>query len=158
MSLKKGNFIIRNAAGTVKLAGLATLTNDQTSAAFSDDTEVAEHRDALNVPRTFTSDFRQYTMRLTLIPGVGSGLADKATVLAAIAGLRKMDAFESASFEDGDLNWASTKYAFIQEVGKTLSQGNDMSVDVTVKRIVSIAESGGTVTETPINYGSWTQI
>lgn len=158
MSLKKGNFIIRNAAGTVKFAGIAVLTNDQTSAAFSDDTEIAEHRDAANVPRTFTSDFRQYTMRLTLIPGVGSGLADKATTLAAIAALKKMDAFESASFEDADFNWATAKYGFIQEVGKTLSQGNDMSVDVTVKRIVSIAEAGGAVTETPINYGAWTQI
>jgi hypothetical protein len=158
-AIKRGYFVIRNAESVVILQGIATtMTNDTNNIAWRDVTEVNEQRDALNVPRTYTEDFRMFEIGLTLTPGSGSNQTAQSDVKAAIATLRKMDTVSIASTEDADMNWtvAGTDYkAFIWEVGKTLQTGANMSVDVTVRRIVSLTESGGTVTETPVAFGAW---
>lgn len=137
---KKGFFVIKNSEGVVTLAGIATsLTNDARSAGFSDITPVTEHPDAGNVPRSLTKDFNLFQLTLNLIPGVGSGLADQATVKAAIAGIRKGDTIVTSGFEDADFNWASGDKGIVWEVGKTLTQGDLMTVDVTARRLTDTA-------------------
>lgn len=155
-SIARGNFVIKNSKGDVTLAGLATLSSDVMSAAFSDDTELNEHRDAGNVPRTITEDFRQYSVRLRLTPGIGSALASVAAVKAAIASLKKMDSIVLANFADAQLNWDANAKGHLAEVGKTLEQGSLLSLEVTARRFVALEVAGGNVTETPINFsGNW---
>lgn len=139
MAQKRGYFVIKNSAGTVTMQGLATLTNDVMSVNHNDATAVMEHRDADNIPRTFTRDFLDFRMTLRLTPGIGSNLANQAAVAAAIASLRKMDTIVTASFEDSDFNWASGDKGFIEEVGKVLQQGDLMSVDVTARKLATTA-------------------
>jgi hypothetical protein len=136
---KKGFFIIKNSEGSVTLQGLAALVNDAMNAGFSDTTEITEHRDAGNVTRTLTKDFNTFQMTVRLTPGVGSAFADQAAVKAAIATIRKGDTFVTSGFEDADLNWASGDKAIVWEIGKTLSVGESMSVDVTARKFTDTA-------------------
>jgi hypothetical protein len=140
-SYKKGNFVIKGSEGVTTLAGLAALTNDALSTSFSDGTAVMEHRDAGNVPRTLTKDFDESMLTFRITPGIGSGLASQAAVAAAIASLKKGDTFTSSGFEDSQFNLSSGDKAIIWEVGKSLVQGDLMSVDVTVRKLT---ETGGT--------------
>ncbi len=141
MASKKGAFVIKNSEGTVALNGLATLTNDAVNAGWSDVTEVMQHRDAGNVLRTLTKDMNTFEVRLTLTPGVGSALSDQAAVKAAIAALRKGMQVITGAFEDADFIVASGDKAIITDIGKTLSQGNLMSVDVTVQKYTDTADA-----------------
>ncbi len=135
MSEKKGNFIIYNSEGVVTLMGAATaLTNDTMSASFSDDTEIKVFKDASSVPRTRVRDFLRYTLQLRLTPGVGFAHADQATVKTAIADCSKMGTFVTSGFEDSQMNWATNAYGFIESVGKSATQGDIFSVDVTAAR------------------------
>jgi hypothetical protein len=142
MAQKKGRFVIKNAEGVVTLAGIATsLTNDVMSVDFSDITEISEHRDAGNVPRTLTKDFNAFEMRLQLTPGIGFDHADQASVKTAIASLAKGQSIVTASFEDDQFNWASGDKAIIWEVSKALNQGGLMSVNVTARKLQTAAGS-----------------
>jgi hypothetical protein len=136
---KKGNFVIKNSEGSVTLKGLAALVNDAISASVTDATELAFHRDAGNVPRTITKDFNEFRMNLRLTPGIGYAFADQATVKAAIAALSKGDSIVTSGFEDDALNWASSDKAIILEIGKTLTQGDLMSIDVTAAKYTDTA-------------------
>lgn len=159
MSLKRGYFVAKNSKGTVAFKGLATITNDAVSARHADISEVSEHRDAGNITRAWTIDMYVFEIALRLTMGVGSNFTTKADLIAAIATLKKFDQIITASFEDADFNWADAKKGVIWDVGKTLEQGNLLSVDVTCRRWVEITESGGTITETALDYtGGWKQI
>lgn len=153
MSEKKGNFIIYNSEGVVTLAGAATsLTNDAMSANFTDDTNVKVFMDASGVPRTRVRDYLRYTLQLRLTPGVGYAHADQSTIKTAIANAGKMATFVTSGFEDADFNWASNAYGFIESIGKGLTQGDAMSVDVTAARE---ALTDGT----PIRFdGAWASL
>lgn len=138
---KKGFFVIKNSEGSVTLNGLAALVNNAMSANFTDATEISQHRDAGNVIRTLTKDMNVFRMTLQLTPGIGAALADQAAVKAAIASLRKGMQIITADFEDADLNWATGDKAILVEIGKTLSQGELMSVDVTCEKYTDTADA-----------------
>ena len=141
MSQKKGNFVIMNSAGTVKMKGLATLTNDVTSAGYSDNTVITEHQDAIGVPRTLTKNFHDYSLSFSLTPGVGSALVSEAAVAAAIASIAKGDIFVSTGFTDDDYNMASGE-CYISEIGKTMTQGAIMTMNVTVRKVTDASGTG----------------
>lgn len=151
---KKGFFVIKNAEGTVQMNGLTALSNDTNNANFTDATEISQHRDAGNVIRTLTKDMNVYRMTLRLIPGVGTGAADQATLKAQFASLRKGMQVITASFEDGDLNWPDADKAIIVEIGKTLTQGDLMSLDVTVEKYTTAAASPAVIDFT----GAWADL
>lgn len=152
MSQKKGFFVIKNSEGVVTLAGIATsLTNDVMSANFTDATEISIHRDAGNVPRAVTKDYHEFRLQLRLTPGVGFAHADQATVKTAIAGIRKFDSIVTSGFEDADLNWTSGDKAVVMDIGKTLAQGELMSVDVTAAKFTDSAASPAVIDFT----GAW---
>ena len=149
---KKGAFVIKNSEGTVALNGLATLTNDVMNAGWRDVTEIMQHKDAGNVLRTMTKDMNVFQCQLTLTPGIGSALANQAAVAAAIASLRKGMQIITGAFEDADFIIADASKAIITDIGKTLSQGNLMSVDVTVEYYTDTA---GTVIDFT---GAWASL
>jgi hypothetical protein len=168
MSQKKGNFVIRNSEGRVKLAGIATnLTNDVMSIEFGDLTEVVEYRDAGNVPRTLTRDHAAYEQTLRLTPGIGYAHTTQQDVKDLIASLERGDTIDLRNFEDAQFNWTDgnddagapdvgvTDFkAFIWQVGKVLSQGELLSVTITARRVASLSVVLSVVTETPIDYSA----
>jgi hypothetical protein len=143
MAQKKGAFVIKNAEGVVTLAGIATsLTNDVRRITHSDATEINEHRDAGNVPRTFTKDFNCFEMSLELIPGIGGAHADEAAVKALFASVEKFDTIVTSGFEDPDFNWDAAAKAIIFSIDKTLAQGELMSINITARKYTT---TGGVV-------------
>ena len=153
MAQKKGNFIIRNAAGSVVLAGLAALVNNTGSADFNDATQINDEKDALGVTRTLTKDQEEHTLDLDLTPGIGADLGSKAAVLAAIAGLRKGMSITTSGFDDGDFNWSSNSYGILMSVGKAAKSGASLTVKVQARRILDLA------TSTYIDFtGAWATI
>jgi hypothetical protein len=139
MSQKKGNYVIKNAEGSVVLQGLAALVNDVNNIDWNDATEITEHRDAGNVPRTLTKDFNEERLTLRLIVGVGYAFSDQAALKAAIASLAKCGQIITSGFEDAQCNWADAAKAIIWEVGKTLAQGELMAVNITARKLSTTA-------------------
>lgn len=153
MAQKKGAFVIRNSEGVVTLAGIATsLTNDAMSAGYSDATEIFEHKDAGGVLRTLTKDFNDYRITLRLTPGVGGAHADQAAVKATIAAIARGDSIVTSGFEDDQFNWDSSAKGIIWEVGKTLTMGDLMSVDITARKMTT---TGGTAIDFT---GAWASL
>lgn len=139
MAQKKGNFVIKNAEGSVALQGAAALVNDIDNIDWSDATEITEHRDAGNVPRTLTKDFNEERLTLRLTPGPGYAFADQAALKAAVASLAKCGQIITSGFEEAQCNWADAAKAIIWEVGKTLARGELMSVNITARKLSTTA-------------------
>jgi hypothetical protein len=139
MSQKKGNFVIKNASGTAKLAGLATLTNDTPNARWKDITDIAEHKDSAGIPRTLTRDYKCYELTYRITPGVGSGLASKAATVAAVTGVQKGDQFISTNFDLPELNVADADKAIIFDIGGDQAEGQLGGIDVTVRKYTDLA-------------------
>lgn len=153
---KKGNFIVLNAAGKVQFAALAELTNDTPSMGWRDVTAITVHNDSSGVPRTWTKNFQCLELTVKVTPGVGSALADKAAVLAAVASIRKGMAWVSSSYDLPELNCAAGDKAVIEEVSGNQNEGQIASFDLTIRKYLEFNVDG---TTTAIDFtGAWASI
>jgi hypothetical protein len=155
MSQKKGNFIIKGAAGTVKLGGLVVLTNSAPQARWRDVTDVMLHTDSAGVLATLTRDFIALECTYRIIPGKGDApatIASKAAAAAAVTGIRKGDQFISTGFDLPELNCADATKAIIMDIGGDQAEGAEGGVDVTVRKFTTTA---GTVIDLT---GAWANL
>lgn len=136
---KKGHACIWNAEGTIKLNGLATLTNDVSQATWRDVTDVFFQNDAGGVPRTVLKNFDVLECSFTFKPGVGSGLTDRAATIAAVTGLRKMMGVVVASFDMPELNCDASSKTVIAEISGTQGESATGSFDVTLRKYIDTA-------------------
>lgn len=150
MSEKKGNFIIRNAAGTVVLAGSATFLNSNNSAGFTDLTALEVHKDSAGTPRVITRDYLEYQLDLDLTPGVGGTFASKAALQTAFAAVEKGSTITTSGFDLADLNWDSSKKGIVFDSSVSASNGQNATLKVQARRMA-------TLDGTPIDFtGVWT--
>ena len=157
MSDLKGNFVIKNSAGIVTLAGKATaLTNDAPSISVADQSPVDYHKDASGVIRAITRDQIIEEMTLRLTPGIGANLASVAAAAGAVAGtganaVRIGDAIVTSGFTFANMNWAAD--AFITAITNTAAEGALGEVTVTARRMLL-----NTSYATSISQSAWTAI
>jgi len=152
MSQKKGNFVIKNSAGSVKLAGLAALVNGAGSASFSDNTNIAVHNDAAGVPRAITKDYNEFSLPFDLTPGIGGDLGSVAAVAAAVDGIRLGDQIIVSGFSHNDINLPDSAKAVITSYTVSQSEGALSKVSVTATRRTDL--SGNAIDFT----GAWAAI
>ena len=115
-SFKKGNFVIKNAEGSVAIAGLAAFVNSNNSASITDASPFDIHKDSGGVPRTITRDYIEYRMELDLTPGVGGAFATLADLKTAFVLTLKGAQIITSSFDLADLNWADAAKAIIEDI------------------------------------------
>lgn len=141
MSQSKGKFVIKNAAGVVTLAGVATHTNSTMSATASDATELTEHKDAQGLPQALTKDFNAYNLDLDLTPGIGGAYGTFAAMAADAVLQLKGAAIITSGFANASLNWPEAYKATIREISVSQTNEGLGTLKVTARRIADTAGS-----------------
>lgn len=150
MSQAKGQFTVKNAAGTVVFTGVAaTYINSNNSVGLTDNTPLELKKDSAGVPRQITKDYHEYQMDLDLTPGIGGTFASRAALLTAFRLQAKGSSFTCSGFDLTDMNWDSTLKAVVWDCSMNAAQEAHGTLRVTVKRWTDLAG-------TPIDFtGAW---
>lgn len=156
MAQGRGAFIIKNAAGSVTLAGLAALVNSNNSAGLTDATEIQERRDSTGVPRALTKNFNMYQLDLDLTPGIGGAFASKNALQLAFLLIPKGSSIVTSGFDVASYNWDSSEKAIVWECACNLNQDGDGTLRVTARRYRALGAAGADGTVIDFATGPWT--
>jgi hypothetical protein len=139
MSQGKGAFVIRNAVGTVTMAGVAAIINSNNSAGLTNSTTVNEHKDSAGIPRSLSKDYNVYELSFDLTPGIGGTFGNKGALQAAFIMIDKGTAIETSGFDVTSYNWAAGLKAIVWDCSLSLSQEALGTMRVTARRYTDLA-------------------